>query len=166
MPVPPQESAPSLSPRQSFGCQSPLPWVTGTGRTGILRALWQLQGSFQESSSPSAHSLTWRSRSQANKPHAVPYCAVTTIHRKHRHRFPNSVQQSLDDLTTMFSEQGLHTQANSASPKPQDSSRDPHWLLASWELHSQVISETGPDSTAPNRGLYTGLPRKTQAFSL
>jgi len=44
MPVPPQESAPSLSPRKSFGCQSPLPWVTGTGRTGILRALWQLQG--------------------------------------------------------------------------------------------------------------------------
>ena len=27
--------------------------------------LWQLQGSFQEFSSPSAHSLTWRSRSQA-----------------------------------------------------------------------------------------------------
>jgi hypothetical protein len=44
MPVPPQESAPSLSPRQSFGCQSPLPWVTGTDRTGILWALWQLQG--------------------------------------------------------------------------------------------------------------------------
>jgi hypothetical protein len=43
MPVPPQESAPSLSPRQSFGCQSPLPWVTGTDRTGILWALWQLQ---------------------------------------------------------------------------------------------------------------------------
>ena len=60
MPVPPQESAPSLSPRQSFGCQSPLPWVTGTGRTGILRDLWQLQGSFQELSPSSAHSLTWR----------------------------------------------------------------------------------------------------------
>jgi hypothetical protein len=44
MPVPPQESAPSLSPRQSFGCQSPLPWVTGTDRTGILWALRQLQG--------------------------------------------------------------------------------------------------------------------------
>jgi hypothetical protein len=80
MPVPPQESAPSLSPRQSFGCQSPLPWVTGTDRTGSLRALWQLQGSFQEFSSPSAHSLTWRSRSQANKPHAVQYCVVTTTH--------------------------------------------------------------------------------------
>jgi hypothetical protein len=60
MPVPPQESAPSLSPGQSFGCQSPLPWVTGTDRTGSLRALWQLQGSFQEFSPPSAHSLTWR----------------------------------------------------------------------------------------------------------
>ena len=44
MPVPPQESAPSLSPRQSFGCQSPLPWVTGTDRTRILWALRQLQG--------------------------------------------------------------------------------------------------------------------------
>jgi hypothetical protein len=44
MPVPPQESAPSLSPRQSFGCQSPLPWVAGTDRTGILWALRQLQG--------------------------------------------------------------------------------------------------------------------------
>ena len=44
MPVPPQESAPSLSPRQSFGCQSPLPWVTGTDRTGILWAPRQLQG--------------------------------------------------------------------------------------------------------------------------
>jgi hypothetical protein len=33
--------------------------------------------------------------------------------------FPNSVQQSLDDLTAMFlkKERGLHTQANSASPK-------------------------------------------------
>jgi hypothetical protein len=60
MPVPPQESAPSLSPRQSFDCQSPLPWVTGTDRTRSIRALWQLQGSFKELSSPSAHSLTWR----------------------------------------------------------------------------------------------------------
>jgi hypothetical protein len=85
MPVPPQESAPSLSPGQSFGCQSPLPWVTGTDRTGSLRALWQLQGSFQEFSPPSAHSLTWRSRSQANKPHAVQYCVVTTTHGENRH---------------------------------------------------------------------------------
>jgi hypothetical protein len=44
MPSPPQGSAPSLSPRQSFGCQSPLPWVTGTDRTGSLWVLWQLQG--------------------------------------------------------------------------------------------------------------------------
>ena len=44
MPIPPQESAPSLSPRQSFGCQSPLPWVAGTDRTRILWALRQLQG--------------------------------------------------------------------------------------------------------------------------
>jgi hypothetical protein len=104
MPVPPQESAPSLSPRQSFGCQSPLPWVTGTDRTGILRALWQLQGSFQEFSSPSAHSLTWRSRSQANKPHAVQYCVVTTIHRKHRQcfqkRFSNHWMISRHDFGT------------------------------------------------------------------
>jgi hypothetical protein len=40
MPVPPQENAPSLSPGQSFGCQSPLPWVAGTDRTGSLRAPW------------------------------------------------------------------------------------------------------------------------------
>ena len=145
-----------------------LPYLGLQEQTGpeFSRLYGTYKDSFQESSSPSAHSLTWMSRSQANKPHAVPYCAVTTIHRKHRHRFPNSVQQSLDDLTAMFSEQGLHTQANSASPKPQDSSRDSHWLLASWELHSQVISEIGLDSTAPNRGLYTGLPRKTQSFSL
>jgi hypothetical protein len=62
MPVPPQESAPSLSPRQSFGCQSPLPWVIGTDRTGILGLYGSYRGSFQEFSSPSAHSLTWRSR--------------------------------------------------------------------------------------------------------
>jgi hypothetical protein len=117
MPVPPQESAPSLSPRQSFGCQSPLPWVTGTDRTGSLRALWQLQGSFQEFSSPSAHSLTWRSRSQANKPYAVQYCVVTTTHGKHRPRLPKTVQQSPDDLTDMISEQRLHAQANSAFPE-------------------------------------------------
>jgi hypothetical protein len=66
--------------------------------------------------------------------------------------FPKSVQQSLDDLTAMISEQGLHTQANSASPNHKIPSRNPHWLLASWELHSQVISETDIDSTAPNRG--------------
>jgi hypothetical protein len=66
--------------------------------------------------------------------------------------FPKSVQQSLDDLTAIISEQGLHTQANSASPNHKIPSRNPHWLLASWELHSQVISETDIDSTAPNRG--------------
>jgi hypothetical protein len=106
MPVPPQESAPSLSPGQSFGCQSPLPWVTGTDWTGSLRALWQLQGSFQELSPSSAHSLTWRSRSQANKPHAVQYCMVTTTHGNTDTGFPKPVQQSQDDLTDMISEQG------------------------------------------------------------
>ena len=106
MPVPPQETAPSLSPRQSIDCQSPLPWVTGIDRTGSLQALWQLQGSFQEFSSPSAHSLTWRSRSLANKPHTVQYCVVTTTHGKHRPRLPKMVQQSQDDITVMISEQG------------------------------------------------------------
>jgi hypothetical protein len=42
----------------------------------------------QEFSSPSAHSLTWRSRSQANKPHAVQCCAITTIHRNTDKCFP------------------------------------------------------------------------------
>jgi hypothetical protein len=60
MHVPLQQNAPSLSPRQSFGFQSPLPWVTGTDRIRSLRALWQLQGSFQEFSLSHAHSLTWR----------------------------------------------------------------------------------------------------------
>jgi hypothetical protein len=48
MPFPPQENAPSLSPGQSFGYQSPFPWVIGTDWTRSLWALWQLQGSFQE----------------------------------------------------------------------------------------------------------------------
>jgi hypothetical protein len=56
--------------------------------------------------------------------------------------FPKSVQQSLDDLTAIISEQGLHTQANSAFPNYKIPSRNPHRLLASWELLSQVISET------------------------
>jgi hypothetical protein len=104
--VPPQESAPSLSPRQSFGCQSPLPWVTGTDQTGSLWALWQLQGSFQEFSPSSVHSLTWRSRSQANKPHTVHYCMVTTIHGKHRQRLSQFGSAITDNLTVMFSKQG------------------------------------------------------------
>jgi hypothetical protein len=66
--------------------------------------------------------------------------------------FPKSVQQSLDDLTAIISEHGLHTQANSAFPNYKIPSRNPHRLLASWELLSQVISETDTDSTAPNRG--------------
>jgi hypothetical protein len=57
---------------------------------GSLRALWQLQGSFQDFSPSSAHSLTWRSRSQANKPHAVQYCVVTTTHGENRHRLPQT----------------------------------------------------------------------------
>jgi hypothetical protein len=78
MPVPPQESAPSLSPGQSFGCQSPLPWVTGTDRTGSLRVLWQLQGSFQELSPSSMHSLTWReSLTGQQASHSPELCATT-----------------------------------------------------------------------------------------
>jgi hypothetical protein len=58
MHVPPQESAPSLSLGESFGCHSPLPWVIGIDQTGSLPVLWQLQGSFQELSPSSTHSLT------------------------------------------------------------------------------------------------------------
>ena len=57
-----------------------------------------LQGSyrdsFQEFSSPSAHFLTWRSRSQAHKPHAVQYCAITTFHGKTQTLPLNSAQAS------------------------------------------------------------------------
>jgi hypothetical protein len=42
---------------------------------------------FQEFSSPSVHSLTWRSRSQANKPHAVQHCVVTTTTENTDNRF-------------------------------------------------------------------------------
>jgi beta-xylosidase len=61
------------------------------------------------------HSLAWRSRSQANKPHAVQYCVVTTTHGETDTGFPKLVQQSQDDLTVLISEQGLHAQASSAS---------------------------------------------------
>jgi hypothetical protein len=72
MPIPPQENAPSLSPGQSFSCQSPLPWVTGTDWTGSLRALWQLQGSFQEFSPSHVHSLTWRESLTCQKASCSP----------------------------------------------------------------------------------------------
>jgi hypothetical protein len=70
----------------------------------------------QEFSSPSAHSLTWRSRSQANKPHAVQCCAVTTIHRKHRQMLPTTVQQSQDDLTVMIFRAGFTHRLAQFSP--------------------------------------------------
>jgi hypothetical protein len=60
MPVPPQEYTPSLSPRQSFGANLPCLGLQQQTRSGNLRALWQLQGSFQELSPSSTNSLTWR----------------------------------------------------------------------------------------------------------
>jgi hypothetical protein len=101
MHVPPQESAPSLSPRQSFGCQSPLPLVTGTDRTESLRDLWQLQGSFQEFSSPSAHShlkesLTGQQASRS------PILRGHHNHGKHRQRLPQTGSTITYDLTVMF----------------------------------------------------------------
>jgi hypothetical protein len=94
MPVAPQEYTPSLSPRQSFGYQPPLPWVTATDRTGSLRALWQLQGSFQEFSPSSAHSLTWReSRSQA-KPPVLPTSITSLPGERVLHNWPTSHTQS------------------------------------------------------------------------
>jgi hypothetical protein len=61
-------------------------------------ALWQLQGSFQEFFPPSVQSLTWRSRSQANKPHAVQYCVVTTIHGETNTSYPAGLTMA-DGLT-------------------------------------------------------------------
>jgi hypothetical protein len=89
MPVPPQESAPSLSPRQSFGCRSPLPWVTGIDWTRILWALWQLQGFLPRvvfslcALSHLEESLTGQqaSRSPALRSHINPW-------KKHRQVFP------------------------------------------------------------------------------
>jgi hypothetical protein len=117
MPVPPQESAPSLSPRQSFGCQSPLPWVTGTDRTGILWALWQLQGflpgvlfslcalshleeSLHRPTSLTQSSTAWSQQSTQNTDKCFPK-------RFSCHRI----------ISGMISEQRLHAQASSAFPK-------------------------------------------------
>jgi hypothetical protein len=117
MPVPPQESAPSLSPRQSFGCQSPLPWVAGTDRTGILWALWQLQEflpgvlfslralshleeSLHRPTSLTQSSTAWSQQSMQNTDKCFPK-------RFSCHRI----------ISGMISEQRLHAQASSAFPK-------------------------------------------------
>jgi hypothetical protein len=86
MPVPPQENATSLSPGQSFGCQYPLPWVTGTDRTGSLQALWKLQGSTRSSLLPLCTLSPGGILSYANKPHTVQYCVVSIIPWENRHR--------------------------------------------------------------------------------
>jgi hypothetical protein len=164
MPVPPQESAPSLSPGQSFGCQSPLPWVTGTDRTGSLRALWQLQGSFQEFSPPSAHSLTWRSRSQANKPHAVQYCVVTTTHGEHRHRLPKPVQQSQDDLTVMISEQGSTHRLAQLFPNNQGFFHSSSTQASRFRKCAHGISQRQTQTPQLWTGVYTDSSGQTQAF--
>jgi hypothetical protein len=116
MPVPPQESAPSLSPRQSFGCQSPLPWVTGTDRTGILWALRQLQGFlpgvlFFPCALPHLEgSLTGQ---QASRSPVLRNHNIST--GKHRQGFPKRFSChgiiSRDDFRSRF-----HAQASSFSP--------------------------------------------------
>jgi hypothetical protein len=117
MPVPPQESAPSLSPRQSFGCQSPLPWVAGTDRTRILWALWQLQGFLpgvlfslcalshleellHRPTSLTQSSTAWSQQSMQNTDKCFP--KWFSCHRI---------------ISGMISEQRLHAQASSAFPK-------------------------------------------------
>jgi hypothetical protein len=90
MPVPPQESAPSLSPGQSFGCQSPLPWVTGTDQTEVSGFCGSYRVPSKSSLLPLRTLSPGGSRSQANKPHAVQYCVVTTTHRENRHRLPQT----------------------------------------------------------------------------
>jgi hypothetical protein len=81
-----------------------------------------LQGSyrdsFQEVSSPSAHFLTWRSRSQAHKPHVVQYCAITTFHGKTQTRLSKRFSChriiSRDDFRSR-----LHAHASSIFPNHQ-----------------------------------------------
>jgi hypothetical protein len=112
MPVPPQESAPSLSPGQSFGCQSPLPWVTGTDRTGSLRVLWQLQGSFQELSPSSAHSLTWRESLTGQQASRSPVLRSHNKPRENRHRLPKFNSSMLTGwlhAVSSLQEQGMLT---------------------------------------------------------
>jgi hypothetical protein len=164
MPVPPQESAPSLSPRQSFGCQSPLPWVTGTDRTGSLRALWQLQGSFQEFSSPSAHSLTWRSRSQANKPHAVQYCVITTTHGKHRQRLSQIGSAITDNLTVMFSEQGSTHRLAQLFPNNQGFFHSSSTQGFRFRKCAHGISQRQTQTPRSRDRVYMVLSGQTQAF--
>jgi hypothetical protein len=116
MPVPPQESAPSLSPGQSFGCQSPLPWVTGTDRTGSLRVLWQLQGSFQELSPSSAHSLTWRESLTGQQASRSPELRATTNTGKIDTGFPRTSLAVTGCSHGQDFRIGLHAQARSAFP--------------------------------------------------
>jgi hypothetical protein len=72
----------------------------------------------QEFSSPSVHSLTWRSRAQANKPHAVQHCVVTSIHGKTKTMLPTKVHLSQDNLTGWFRSR-LHAPASSIFPNHQ-----------------------------------------------
>jgi hypothetical protein len=119
MPVPPQESAPSLSPRQSFGCQSPLPWVTGTDRTRSLG----LYGSYRVPSRSSLLPLcTLSPGGVTHRPTSLTQ-SNTAWSQQHTGKtdtgLPKSVQQSQDDLMVMISEQGLHAQASSSFPQRQ-----------------------------------------------
>jgi hypothetical protein len=85
---------------------------TGPEFSGLLGSYRDF---FQESSSSPAHSLTWRGRSQANKPHAVQCCVITTFHRKTQTRLSKRFSChriiSRDDFQSR-----LHAQPSSAFP--------------------------------------------------
>jgi hypothetical protein len=116
MPVPPQESAPSLSPGQSFSCQSPLPWVTRIDWTGSLWVLWQLQGSFQEISPSSVHSLTWRELLTGQQASRSPELGATTNTGKMDTGFPRTSSAVTGCSHGQDFRIGLHAQARSAFP--------------------------------------------------
>jgi hypothetical protein len=117
MPVPPQESAPSLSPGQSLGYQSPLPWVTGTDRTESLRVLWKLQGSFQELSPSSAHSLTWRESLTGQQASCSPELRATTNIGKMDTGFPRTSLGVTGCSLNQDFRIRLHAQARLAFPR-------------------------------------------------
>jgi hypothetical protein len=153
MPVPPQESAPSLSPGQSFGCQSPLPWVTGTDWTGSLRVLWQLQGSFQELSPSSAHSLTWRESLTGQQASRSPELRHNK-HRENGHRLPKNQFNSHRMFSrSRFQNRAPRTSSLSFSWANRDSSPKLTWTFHSGNAHTGFLSQT--DFTTLNKGKHT-----------
>jgi hypothetical protein len=153
MPVPPQESAPSLSPGQSFGCQSPLPWVTGTDRTGSLRVLLQLQGFL--SRALSFLCALSHLEGVAHRPTSLTQ-SRTARHNKHRengHRLPKNQFSS----HRMFSRSRLQNRASRTSSLSfswanRDSSPKLTWTFCSGNAHTGFLSQT--NFTALNKGKH------------